>query len=94
MLSSESLLLARNSGCLNSHACDNMRSDRANADLKVTESWRYSQTGRGAVRDLRPYILAIRRLAAFFVVLSNLVEVVLVELAHETGKVAMLEVLW
>jgi hypothetical protein len=94
MLSSESLLLARNSGCLNSHACDNMRSDRANRDLRVTESWRYAQTGKGAVGDLRPYILAIRRLAAFFVVLSNLVEVILIELAHETGKVAMLEVLW
>ena len=71
-----------------------MRSDRANTDLRVTGSWRYSQTGRGAVGDLRSYILAIGRLAAFFVVLSNFVEVVLVELAHETGEVAMLEMLW
>lgn len=39
-----------------------------------------------------PYVLPIRRLAVFLVILANLVEVVLVELAYETGKVAMLEV--
>lgn len=38
-------------------------------------------------------ILSIRRLARFFVVLSDLVEVILVQLTHETGEVAMLEML-
>ena len=38
------------------------------------------------------YILPVWRLAIFFVILTNFVEVVFVQLAHETGEVAMLEV--
>lgn len=38
------------------------------------------------------YILTVRRLSILLVILANLVEIVLVELAHKTGKVAMLEV--
>ena len=48
--------------------------------------------GGGAVNGLQPYVLTIRRLAVLLVVLADLVEVVFVELAHETGEVAMLEV--
>jgi hypothetical protein len=39
------------------------------------------------------YILPVWRLAIFLVILANLVEVVLVQLAYETGEVAVLEVL-
>lgn len=37
--------------------------------------------------------MAVRRLAVLFVILANFVEIVFVQLAHEAGKVAMLEVL-
>ncbi len=37
---------------------------------------------------------AVGRLPAFFIVMSDLVEVVLVQLADEARKVAVLEVLW
>jgi hypothetical protein len=50
--------------------------------------------GRVAVNVLQPYVLTIRRLAVLLVILADLVKVVLVELTHETGKVAMLEVFW
>ena len=40
-----------------------------------------------------PYPDAIRRSAALLIVVSHFVEVVLVQLAHETGEVAVLEVL-
>lgn len=40
-----------------------------------------------------PYILPIRRLSILLVVLADLVEIVLVELAHKTGEVAVLEML-
>lgn len=39
-----------------------------------------------------PYVLSIRRLAVFLIILANFVEIVFVELAHETGKVAVFEV--
>lgn len=48
--------------------------------------------GGVAVNGLQPYVLTIRRLAVLLVILADLVKVVLVQLAHETGKVAMLEV--
>ena len=39
-----------------------------------------------------PYIRPIWRLAIFLVVLADLVKIVFIQLAHETGKVAVLEV--
>ena len=41
----------------------------------------------------RTYTCAIRRLPALFIVVPYFVEVIFVELAHETGKVAVLEML-
>jgi hypothetical protein len=41
-----------------------------------------------------PHILSIRRLAILLIILSYFVEVVLVQLSHETGKVAVFEMLW
>ncbi len=38
------------------------------------------------------YTGSVRRMPAFFVVVSNLVEIVLVELSNEACKIAMLEV--
>lgn len=72
ILSSESLLLARNSGCLNSHA------------------W-VSRSVEFFVSRWRTYVLSVWRLATILVILSDFVKIVLVELAHKTGKVAMLE---
>jgi hypothetical protein len=40
-----------------------------------------------------PHILSIRRLAILLIILSYFVEVVLVQLSHETGKVAVFEML-
>jgi hypothetical protein len=74
MLSSDSLLFARNSGCLNSHAfviC-------VRPSIQLTFEW-----------EGDAYILSIWRLAIFFIVLSHLVEVVFVQLAYKTGKVAV-----
>lgn len=39
-------------------------------------------------------IRAIRRLSCFLIILAHFVKVVLVELADETGKVAVFEVFW
>lgn len=73
MLSNESLLLALNSGCLNSQAF---------LVSRCNQSWGVEVT------NIRP----VRRLPCFFIVLAHFVEVVLVELADETGKVAVFEV--
>jgi hypothetical protein len=54
----------------------------------------YSRGDGVAVNGVQPYVLPIRGLTTLLVVLADLVEIVLVELAHETGKVAMLEVFW
>lgn len=77
MLSSESLLFARNSGCLNSHACVIC----VRPSIQLTVEWEGSA-----------YILPVWRLAIFFIVLSHLVEVVFVQLAYETGKIAVFKV--
>lgn len=45
-----------------------------------------------SISRLNTYILTIWRLTILFIILANLVEIVFVELAHKTGKVAMLEV--
>ena len=52
-----------------------------------------SVTRRVQIGVDRPYPDAVRRCAALLVVVSHFVEVVLVQLAHETGEVAVLEVL-
>lgn len=39
------------------------------------------------------YILSVRRLATLLVVLPDLVKIVFIELAHKTGKIAVLEML-
>jgi hypothetical protein len=41
----------------------------------------------------RPYPDTVRRSAALLIIVSHFVEVVFVQLAHETGEVAVLEVL-
>ena len=74
MLSSESLLLALNSGCLNSQAC-------AESDTKANPA------SKGPA-----YPRSVRRLATFLVVVPYFVEVILIQLSHKAGKVAMLEV--
>jgi hypothetical protein len=43
---------------------------------------------------MKPYVLSIRRLSIFFVVLSDLMEVVFIQLPHKTGKIAVFEVFW
>jgi hypothetical protein len=48
-----------------------------------------SRTEEGIIGE--PYILSVRRLAVFLVVLADFVKIVLVKLAHETGEVAVLE---
>lgn len=75
MLSNESLLLALNSGCLNSQA---FLVSRCNLSwgVKVTNIW------------------PVRRLPCFLIILAHFVKVVFVELADETGKVAVFEVFW
>lgn len=40
-----------------------------------------------------PYILSVRRLAVLLVILTDFVEIVFVQLAHETGEIAVFEML-
>lgn len=76
MLSSESLLFALNSGCLNSQACAG----------RGQQIWAKPEAGTTHIRP-------VWRLPGFLIVLANFVEIVLVELANKTGKIAVLEVL-
>ena len=76
MLSKESLLLALNFGCLNSHAYVDQLSQHKCMDHHRTNT------------------CSIGRMTAFFIVMSDLVEVIFVELANETSKIAVFEVLW
>jgi hypothetical protein len=78
MLSSESLLLALNSGCLNSHAY---------RPGSVT-SFCLSSVFPG-VTDIG----SIRRLSRLFVILAYFVKVILVQLSNETRKIAVFKVL-
>lgn len=48
---------------------------------------------RGQSRCLRAYTWPIGRMSCFLVVVADLVKVILVQLAHEAGKVAVLEML-
>ena len=75
MLSSESLLFALKSGCLNSHAY------QASAKEQQVEG-----------PPLLTHPNTVRRMPALFGVLSDLVEVIFVELSDETGKIAVFEV--
>ena len=78
ILSSESLLFALNSGCLNSHACAGQWDLHAGGVVR-----------RGAMPT---HPQPVRGLPALFVVVADFVEVVFVELAHEAGEIAVLEV--
>lgn len=49
--------------------------------------------GDGLVSSGVAYILSVRRLATLLVVLPDLVKIVFIELAHKTGKIAVLEML-
>jgi hypothetical protein len=40
------------------------------------------------------YPCSIRRLAAFFVIVADFVEVILVQLSHKTGEVAVFKMFW
>jgi hypothetical protein len=90
MLSSASLLFILKSGCLNSQAC------------VAVSSWLHQRrapwlVGRRALgitkKGRQAYPGTVWRLAILFVVVSNFVEVVLVQLTNEAGKVAVLEML-
>ena len=51
------------------------------------------QPGRVGAAEVSTYPGAVRRLSVLFITVPNLVEVVLVQLADEACKIAMLEVL-
>lgn len=82
MLSNESLLFALNSGCLNSQALDHQ--------LWLSKK---KKKGESLSQQSPTYPGSIWRLAAFLVVVPNFVKIILVQLTHETGKVAVLEML-
>ena len=76
MLSSESLLLALNSGCLNSQAYRNQHG--------CFVPWQDLH--------LITYTRTIWRLSAVLVVVSHLVKIIFIELSDEACKVAVFEV--
>lgn len=79
ILSSASLLFALKSGCLNSHACSHRQ---------------YPIAFVMVMQNALTYTRAVRRSAVLLIIMPHFVEVVFVQLSHETGKVAVLEVLW
>ena len=63
-----------------------------NSGCLNSQAWDQSAAKDTSSFQQSTYTGAVRRLSALFIVVSHLVEVVFVELAHEAGEVAMLEV--
>lgn len=83
MLSRESLLLAWNSGCLNSHACEFVITS-----LRI----RHGGKKRDDRFGRRTYTRSVGIDTIILVILANLVEIVFIQLPNERCEIAVFEV--